>query len=102
MTESIEIGDYILRESGVVEYSDGTIIDLEKAGVLNIGIMLEDDRWVVSLITRAAILKLQKNITNDLQVIGFKFDEFKEAIVVHNILCLQLFKIEDMGEINES
>jgi hypothetical protein len=91
---SIKIGDFILREAGVVEYPDGTMVDFEKAQPLEIGIMREGEQWVVSLITKASVYKLKKGMTEDLEIIGLHFNEFKDAILVHNLLCVQIFKPE--------
>jgi len=103
---SIKIGEYILRDS-ILEYPDGSIIDLKKASVTNIGIMPEDEKWVVTLLTKAAIYRLQNNSRDSLEVIGFAFRTFNEASIAHNIFCRVIFKVEDgedekEGEINEN
>jgi len=91
---SIKIGEYILRNNAVLEYPDGSLIDLKKANVENIGIMPEDNNWVVTLLTKAAIFRLQNNTKDTLEVIGFRFDTFKEAAFAHNLFCMELFDID--------
>jgi hypothetical protein len=98
---SIKIGDFILRNDSVLEYPDGSLIDLKKAVVANIGIMPEDDLWVVTLLTKAAIYRLQMNTKDSLEVIGFKFDNFNDALTMHSILCHKLFDIKPNKEIDE-
>jgi len=88
-TTSIKIGEYILRDDGTVEMS-GDNIDLRKANIINVGLITENEQWVVTLITKASILKLEKGITKNLEVIGFRFVTFEEAISAHNFLAVTL------------
>ena len=96
LDNSIKIGEYILRESGIIEYPDGTIVDFKKAQPVEIGIMRENNTWIVSLTTKASIYKLKMRMTENLEIIGLRFNNIKEALLVHNFLCRQIFNIEDI------
>lgn len=88
-------GDYNIfldqaSETVRVEYPDGHQISLSKITPVFIGIMYEND-WVVSLITTEAIQKLKHDITENLEVVGLKFKDFKEAQSAQNFIQLLMF-----------
>jgi len=88
MTQSIKIGRFILRGKGLIEYPDGKIIDLDKARPINIGIMQEEDKWNVTFLTEAALLRLKTGQDEQLNVVGFHFDNIDDAFLFHNTLAM--------------
>jgi len=86
-----------------VEYLDGTLIELHKLNIVNIGITPNNGIFTLTIITKEGIQKLHLNITNNLETIGFKFTTLSEAIVVQASMLSLLFgdinnKTEDLYE----
>lgn len=57
-----------------------------------IGIMHNVNTWTVTVITKEAIHKLTRGITKNLEVFGLTFVEFKNAMLVQNLLLVHIFK----------
>jgi len=95
--KSIKIGTFILRKDAILEFDDGSLIDLNKADVTNVGIMY-DGVWTVTLLTKAAIYRLQTKAKDSLELIGFNFESYSEAIFAHNLICQEIFKVHEKKE----
>jgi len=78
----------------IVKYPDGRMIDLGRINVINIGLMPQEEEYNVTLFTRESFRKVRKGITDNVELIGFHFEEFGAAILCHNLLSMHLFKPE--------
>jgi hypothetical protein len=61
-------------------------IDLKVLNVETIGIMKENDNWVVVIITTEALKKLQGGISESLETVGFSFKDKDTAMSIQNFL----------------
>jgi len=77
-----------------VQFPDGKVISLATVNPINIGLTVDDtteEKFIVTLITKASLMKVQKNITTNLEVLGFKFRSRSSALLVLNFLCANMF-----------
>lgn len=94
------IGDYIFtispqpKDTVIVTYPDGHKIDLGLIHPVQIGVHQEPDTnlWVVSMVTKEALDRLQMNITEKIELIGLRFLEFDRALEAHELLCKWVLK----------
>lgn len=88
----IKIANYTLTGSDtvIVEYPDGHKIDLGKINPIQVGIIKEDGKWIVNIITKESIMKLANNITQNLDLIGFPFNKLDDAVTAHIFLVNEL------------
>ena len=101
-TISQVVHDYIFtlspapKDTVLVTYPDGHVVDLGLIKPIQIGILQEDDegenKWVVSLVTKEAINRLQMNITEKIELVGLRFDDFNDALMAHELLCKWVLK----------
>lgn len=69
----------------IVEYKDdNTRISLKDLKFELVGIAPEDGNFTVRIITKNGLYKFKENISKDLEVIGFKFKNLKDAIEVQS------------------
>jgi molybdopterin-binding protein len=96
----INLGKYKFIYDGrvIVDYQDGNIIEVSKLNVVSVCITLADGLWVVNIITKEALQKLKMGITNNLEVVGFKFEDYMDSILAHNFLTLHLLAPETAKE----
>lgn len=72
-----------------IEYQDGAIITLETAKIEMVGMTpMVGSTWEVALLTDAAIKKLKYQITEQLELISFNFQTFKDAVACVSFLTL--------------
>ena len=64
--------------------------DLSMINTAVVGIMRDDSKWTVTIISKESIQKLQLSITNSLEVVGFSFDTFEEALDVQKFIIYYL------------
>jgi hypothetical protein len=81
-----------------VKYPNGKIIDLNKINIINVGLMPQEGEYTVTLFTSESFIKMRKGITENIELVGFHFENFGAAILCHNLLSMHLFK----PDINES
>ena len=94
MIKTLTVGSYkfiIDPEDGIlVEYSDGKVIDLKKLNITNIGIMSNDSKFTVTLITKESLQKIGSGLTQDLEIVGFHFNELGEALAIQNAIAINI------------
>ena len=95
MKEKITTKDYIFtltKDGVIVKYIYDTSlkdINLSKINIEMVGIMPFADKnkpWVVSIISKESIHKLQMQITPTLDVVGFHFDNYTTAVSVQALI----------------
>lgn len=79
-------------DSVQVTYPDGHQIDLGIINPIQIGISHSEGKWIVNIITAQSVQKLANNITEKLEMIGFRFDRIDNAITVHHFLVKELLE----------
>ncbi len=106
VSEVVEDHIFKLAPNGDVHitYPDKHIIDLGMINPVQIGIQLEggspegEGTWVVSLLTKEAVERLRMNITEQIELIGIRFKDYKNAIHAHNLLCMWILKKDENTE----
>jgi hypothetical protein len=100
-TVDLEIGKYVFIYDGSVkiDYLDGNVIDLQKIKPISVCIMKDGNFWIVNILTNAALLKVKRGLTDTLELLGFEFQEYMDAILAHNFLTLYLLSPERASEI---
>ena len=100
VSEVVEDHIFKLAPNGDVHitYPDKHIIDLGMINPVQIGIQLEEEIWVVSLLTKEAVERLRMNITEQIELIGIRFKDYKNAIHAHNLLCMWILKKDENTE----
>jgi len=96
----INLGNYKFIYDGrvIVDYQDNNIVEISKLNVVSVCITIDDGLWAVNIITKEALQKLKMGITNNLEVIGFKFEDYMDSILAHNFLTLHLLAPETVKE----
>ena len=97
----INLGNYKFIYDGrtIVDYRDGNLIEVSKLNTVSVCITLDDGLWTVNIITKEALQKLKMGITDNLEVVGFKFEDYMDSILAHNFLTLHLLAPETVKEI---
>ena len=101
----IDIEKYRFIYDGTVkvDFKDNHVIDLDRLNIISVCITLEDT-WIVNLITKEALYKYKEEITETLETVGFRFEEYMNAILAHNFLTLYILSPETasfMEEVND-
>ena len=93
---------YLDNESVLVKFlnnPDQKTISLKPLNIEIIGIMNSTEltqKWMVCIITKESIQKLQKQVADSLELIGFHFNDRKTALTVQNFLINYLLKEKDI------
>jgi len=93
-TEDYEF--YLDRTGIIVKYitkSDLKNINLRNLNIEIVGIMKSKDKdkpWVLTIISKESIQKLQMQITKSLDIVGFHFKDYSTAISVQSFILQNL------------
>jgi hypothetical protein len=88
------MNDYSIKGTGEdtkVILPEGNILTLSRLDIEAIGLKKSGENFDVVLITSISVKKVQADITDKLELVGFHFSNLKKAIAFKDLLILALW-----------